>query len=119
MAHMWHDNFRVVELCWECAVPFNIAGTFDRLFPVVHVSELKRVRIFPDRLINRLRVKETGRADFNGAILPENIWKTELDTNEFEVEKIVDVRSGRVPRFGRVHRQVWSIRNDTVILIGV
>ena len=38
-------------------------------------------------------------------MLPEDSWERTLDEDEFEVEKILDVRSGRRTRFGRVQRQ--------------
>ena len=72
---------------------------------MVHVSKLKKVKIFPNRPINTLRVAEADRVDFNEAILPEDSWKTELEDNEFEAERIVDVKFGWKTRFGRVHRQ--------------
>ena len=48
---------------------------------------------------------ETDRVDFDEALLPEDSWEGNLETDEFEVEKIMDVRSGRKTRYGRVHRQ--------------
>ena len=48
---------------------------------------------------------ESDRVDFDEALLPEDSWEGELDEGEFEVEKIVDVRSGRKTRYGRVHHQ--------------
>ena len=103
--HMWHGPFRVAEVCGDYAVELEIASTSYRLFPVVHISKLKRVRIFPDRPTNVLTTEETARFDFDEALLPEDSWKTDLEHDEFEVEKIVDVRSGRKTRYGRVHRQ--------------
>ena len=105
LAHMWHGPFRVAELCGECAVRLEIAGTPYRLFPVVHISKLKQVRNFPDRPTNTLRMPEEDRVDFDEAILPEDSWEGELEDDEFEVERIAYVRSGRKTRFGRVHRQ--------------
>ena len=43
--------------------------------------------------------------DFDEALLPEDSFEGELGDDEFEVEKIVEVRSDRRTRFGRVHRQ--------------
>ena len=41
--------------------------------------------------------------------------ENELDTDEYEVEKILDVRSGRKTRYDRVHRQYlvqWKPHSD-------
>lgn len=74
LAHMWHGPFRVAELCGECAVRLEIAGTPYGLFPVVHISKLKQVRNFHDRPTNTLRMPEEDRVDFDEAILPEDSW---------------------------------------------
>ena len=50
-------------------------------------------------------MNESDRVDFDEALLPEDSWEGDLDEDEFEVTKIVDVRSGRKTRYGRVHRQ--------------
>ena len=52
-----------------------------------------------------LNVEEADRFDFDESLLPEDSWERTLDEDEFEVEKILDVRSGRRTRFGRVQRQ--------------
>jgi hypothetical protein len=73
------------------------------------------VRNFPDRPKNQLNVEEVDRVDFDEAMLPEDGWERPLDENEFEVEKIMDVRSGRKTRFGRVQRQYlvqWKGSSD-------
>ena len=105
LAHMWHGPFRVADKCGDHAVRLEIAGTPYRLFPVVHVSKLKSVRVFTERPANLLNVEEADRVDFDEALLPEDSWEGDLKEGEFEVEKIIDVRSGRKTRYGRVHRQ--------------
>ena len=45
------------------------------------------------------------RVDFDESILPEDSSEIELDADEYEVEKILDVRSGRKTRYGRIHKQ--------------
>ena len=72
---------------------------------MVHVSKLKQVKVFPDRPKNQLTLYEADRMDFDEALLPEDSWEGDLDVNEFEVDRIVDMRSGRKTRYGRVHRQ--------------
>ena len=45
------------------------------------------------------------RVDFDEALLPEDRREGDLEEGELKVEEIVDVRSGRKTRYGRVHRQ--------------
>ena len=63
------------------------------------------MRIFPDHPKNVLNVEEVDRVDFDEAMLPEVSWEGKLEADEYEVEKIVDMRSNRRTRYGRVHRQ--------------
>ena len=105
LAHMWHGPFRVAEMCGDHAVRLEISGTSYRLFPIVHLSKLKQLRAFPERPKEKLMVEEEDRFDFDEALLPEDSWEGDLEEGEFEVEQIVDVRSGRKTRYGRVHRQ--------------
>ena len=48
---------------------------------------------------------EADRLDFDEALLLEHSWECDLDDGEYEVEEVLDVRSGRKTRYGRVHRQ--------------
>ncbi|GMF58964.1 unnamed protein product [Phytophthora fragariaefolia] len=86
------------------AARIEIAGSEYRLFPIVHVAKLKLVRRFPDRPHVELVTDGVDRLDFDEALLPEDSWGSTLAEDEFEVEQIVDVRSGRRTRYGRVHR---------------
>uniref|UniRef100_H3H4X9 Integrase catalytic domain-containing protein n=1 Tax=Phytophthora ramorum TaxID=164328 RepID=H3H4X9_PHYRM len=76
------------------AARLEMAGTEYRLFPIVHVSELKAVKVFPDRPDVTLATDESGRFDFDEALLPEDSWEGSRSDDEFEVERIADVRSG-------------------------
>ena len=49
LARMWHGIFRVAELCAGICGSFRDHRKTYILFPVVHVSKLKRVVKFPDR----------------------------------------------------------------------
>ena len=71
----------------------------------MHVSNLNRVKKFPDRPNSELIVERGDRVDFDESLLPEDSWEIELDTDEYEVEQILDVRSGRNTRYGRIHKQ--------------
>ena len=88
---MWHGSFRVMELYGRHAVRLKVSGTPYRLFPLVHISKLKRVKNFLERPRNQLKVEEADRLDFDEAMLPEDSWERTLDKDEFEVEKIMDV----------------------------
>ena len=46
LAHMWHGPFRVADICRDHAVKLEIAGTPYRLFPIVHLLKLKKVKTF-------------------------------------------------------------------------
>ena len=43
-----------------------------------------------------------GRLDSDESMLPEDMWERTLEEDEFEVEKIMDVRSGRKTHFRRI-----------------
>ena len=101
---MWHEPFRVIYKCVDHAVRLEVAVTPYKVFSVVYVSKLKLVRKFPDRYMERLRVSEAVRVDFDEARLPEGSWVGDLK-DEFEVDRITDMRSGRRTRYGRMHRQ--------------
>ena len=73
------------------------------------------MKTYPNRPTNVLRVTEADLADFDEAILPEESWENDLEDNEYEVERLVDVRSGRKTGFERIHRQLlvyWKGYSD-------
>ncbi|OWY91801.1 hypothetical protein PHMEG_00039475 [Phytophthora megakarya] len=105
LAHQWHGPFRVAEKINEFSVKVEIAGTWYQIFPVVHVSKLNLVKDFPDRPRVELTVDEADRLDFDDILLPEDSWVPDLGADEYEVERILDVRSGKKPRFGRIYRE--------------
>ena len=83
LAHMWHGPFRVKELCGTHAVCLEISNTPYRLFLLVHISKLKRVKTFPDRHKNLFNVEEADRFDFDESLLPEDSWERTLYEDEF------------------------------------
>ncbi|KAE9298783.1 hypothetical protein PR003_g23144 [Phytophthora rubi] len=105
LAHMWHGPFRVKEMVSNFAARLETAGTDYRLFPVVHVSKLKPVRVFPGRPTVTLTAGNEDRLDFDEALLPEDSWDQELEEGEYDVERIRDVRTGRRTRYGRTLRE--------------
>ncbi|POM69701.1 Reverse transcriptase [Phytophthora palmivora] len=49
LAHTWNGPFRVLEIVCENVLRLTITSTEYRLFPVVHNSQIKPVRHFPER----------------------------------------------------------------------
>ncbi|KAE8961748.1 hypothetical protein PF011_g29632 [Phytophthora fragariae] len=112
---MWHGPFRVSEMVCNFAARLETAGTDYRLFPVVHVSKLKAVRVFPDRPAMILTTGGEDRFDFDEALLPEDSWDQGLEEDEYEVERISDVRTGRRTRYDRALREFqvyWRSYDD-------
>ncbi|OWZ05113.1 LOW QUALITY PROTEIN: reverse transcriptase [Phytophthora megakarya] len=104
LAHMWHGPNRVTEPIGNHAARLETAGPGYRIFPIVHLSKLKPVRTFPDRPKLVLNTEDDVRILMK-KLLSDNSWDTPLDEGEFEVERILDVRSGRRTRCGWVHRE--------------
>ena len=75
----------------------------------MHLSRLIQLRIFPERPKDGLVVEEGDRFNIDDSILPEYSWEGDLDEGEFKVKKIMDVRSGRKTRYGRVHQQFMVV----------
>ncbi|OWZ10245.1 reverse transcriptase, partial [Phytophthora megakarya] len=106
LAHMWHGPFRVAELVNTYAARLETSDTPYQLFPIVHLSKLKPVREFPSRPELRLTVPLDERFDYDEELLPEDSWEArELDDGIYEVERILNVREGRVTRYGRATRE--------------
>ena len=114
LAHMWHGPFRVREFCERHVVRLEMSNAPYRLFPLIHISKLERVKTFPNRLKNLFNVEEADRLNFDESLLPEDSWERTLDEDEFKVEKIMDVRSGRRTHFGRVQRQYLVLWKGSV-----
>ncbi|OWZ08634.1 LOW QUALITY PROTEIN: hypothetical protein PHMEG_00018793 [Phytophthora megakarya] len=95
LAHLWHGPFRVAEKINEFSVKLEIADTGYQIFPVD----------FPGQPRVELTVDEADRLDFDEFLLPEDSWVPDLGADEYEVERISDVRSGKKNRFGRIYRE--------------
>ena len=54
-----------------------------------------------------MNVEEADRLDYDEAMLPEDSWERTLDEDEFEVETIMDVRSGKKACLGIIYRQYF------------
>ncbi|POM58035.1 LOW QUALITY PROTEIN: Reverse transcriptase [Phytophthora palmivora] len=105
LAHLWHGPFRIVEKVGEHAVKLEITGSGYHVFPVVHVTQLKLVKEYLDRPLMRLTVGSQDRLDFDEDLLPGDSLIQDHDPDEYEVEKITDMRSGRRTRYGRIYRE--------------
>ncbi|POM75698.1 Hypothetical protein PHPALM_7158 [Phytophthora palmivora] len=68
-------------------------------------TQIKPVRQFPDRPQMWLIIQDQDRFDFDEALLPDDSWIRDLDNDEYEVKKIVDMRSGKRTRYGRTLRE--------------
>ncbi|KAJ8520142.1 hypothetical protein ON010_g17989 [Phytophthora cinnamomi] len=95
LAHIWHGPFKVAEVIITYAVRLEFAGTEYRLFPIVHVAKLKPVRGFPYHPSVCLTTGDQDRLDFDEGLLPEDSWDVDLAEDEYVVERIADMRSGR------------------------
>ncbi|OWY98137.1 hypothetical protein PHMEG_00031169 [Phytophthora megakarya] len=100
IAHLWHVPFRVAEMIDEHAERLEIAGTEYRIFPIVHVSKLTLVRLFPCWPKQELGTRVEGCVDFDEALLPDDSWEREVDDDKYEVEKTIEVRPSRKTRYG-------------------
>ncbi|ETO99898.1 hypothetical protein F441_22680 [Phytophthora nicotianae CJ01A1] len=50
--------------------------------------------------------------NFDEGMLPEDSWERELEEDEYEVERIADVRSSKKPRYGRTRREYLVFWKD-------
>lgn len=108
LPHVWHGPFQVLELVKDHAARLDISETEYRIYPLVHISKLKLVREYPDRPDTKLVVNEVDRVDFDESLLPEDSWATELENDEYEVEKVLDMRIGRKTRYGRIQHEFFG-----------
>ncbi|OWZ05833.1 reverse transcriptase [Phytophthora megakarya] len=119
LAHLWHGPFRVAEKIGEYAVKLEIAGSAYNIFPVIHVAKIKPVIEFPDRPVIHLMTQGQDRLDFDEALFPGDSWIQDLDPDEYEVERISAMKTGRKTRYGRIFRGIlvhWGDLNCGTIL---
>ena len=94
VAHLRHGPFRVIDKCVNHATRFEIVNTHFQVFPVMHVSKVKLIQMFPDLPMERRSVNEEGRVDFDKALLPGDSMVGDLAEDEYKVKKVMKVRSG-------------------------
>ena len=56
--------------------------------------------------------------DFDESLLPEDSWENDLATDEYEVEKILDVRSGRGSFMSECIDSIWCSGRYIAIRLG-
>ncbi|ETK95835.1 hypothetical protein F441_01676 [Phytophthora nicotianae CJ01A1] len=69
------------------------------------MSKLKLVKSYPERPTSTLTNHEADRVDFDEGLLPKDSWERELEEDEYEVERITDVRSSKKTRYGCTGRE--------------
>ncbi|OWZ23050.1 reverse transcriptase [Phytophthora megakarya] len=106
LAQLWHVPFRVAEKIGGYAVKLEIAGSMYGIFPVVHVSTIKPVRMFPDRPVAHIMESDTDRVKFDETLLPEDSWIQDRDLDEYEVDRISDMRTGKRTRYAGVDMKI-------------
>ncbi|OWZ11732.1 reverse transcriptase [Phytophthora megakarya] len=95
LAHLWHGPFRVVEKIGEYAVKLEIAGSAFHISPI-----------------------DQDRLDFDEALLPGHSWIQVRDPDEYEVERISDMRTGRKTIYSRILREFLVHWRGTRIRLG-
>ncbi|GMF90235.1 unnamed protein product [Phytophthora fragariaefolia] len=103
LAHMWHGPFRIEEIHDDFRVKLKVTDSGYRVNPWVHVSRLKPRALFPKRPTVEIEVAEDD--DFDAALLPEDSWEPDSERNEYEVEKILDLRWSKRTRTSRRTRE--------------
>ncbi|GMF52911.1 unnamed protein product [Phytophthora fragariaefolia] len=103
LAHMWHGPFRIEEMHDNFRVKLKVKDTGYRVNPWVRVSRLKPRALFPKRPTEEVEVAEDD--DFDAALLPEDSWEPDALNDEYEVEKILDLRWVKRTRTSRRIRE--------------
>jgi len=106
LAHLWHGPFRIKrkvdQHCYELELP---AREGYRFYHVVHLARLKPRVLFPDRPLAELSEPSLPRLDFDEELLPEDSFIPDNQADVWEVEALIDDRTKRERKFGRIHRQ--------------
>ncbi|POM57600.1 Hypothetical protein PHPALM_37864, partial [Phytophthora palmivora] len=114
LAHMWQGPFRIQEIHDNFRVKLRVENTGYRVNPWVHVSRLKPRALFPKLPIVEMEVSEDD--DFDAALLPEDSWEPDVVNDEYEVERILDLRWTKRTRTSRRIREYlvkWKGYDET------
>ncbi|KAE8965922.1 hypothetical protein PF010_g29408 [Phytophthora fragariae] len=113
LAHMWHGPFRIDEVHDDFRVRLKVEGTSYRVNPWVHISRLKPRALHPKRPVEEVEVGEDD--DFDTALLPEDSWEPDSGGDEYEVEKILDLRWSKRTRTSKRSKEYlikWKNYDD-------
>ncbi|OWY92367.1 LOW QUALITY PROTEIN: hypothetical protein PHMEG_00038665, partial [Phytophthora megakarya] len=113
LAHLWHGPFRIDEVLDDFRVKLKVDKTGYRVNPWVHISRLKPRALFPKRPTVSVEIGEED--DFDAALLPENSWEADAQKDEYEVEKILDLRWSKKTRTSKRRREYlvkWKNYDD-------
>jgi hypothetical protein len=106
LAHLWHGPFRVKrkvdQHCYELELP---AREGYRFYPIVHVARLKPRMLLPERPTVELAEPDLPRLDFDEELLPEDSFEPAVHDDVWEVDALLDDRTRRERKFGRITRQ--------------
>ncbi|OWY96959.1 hypothetical protein PHMEG_00032632 [Phytophthora megakarya] len=106
LAHLWHGPFRIDEVLDDFRVKLKVDSTGYRVNPWVHISRLKPRVLFPKRPTVTVDVDEED--DFDAALLPEDSWEADVQKDEYEVEKILDLRWSKKTWISKRRRSTLS-----------
>ncbi|KAK1930508.1 hypothetical protein P3T76_013830 [Phytophthora citrophthora] len=103
----------------EFMIKLEIAGSGYHIFPIVHVSKLKLVRIFPDQPRVELAVNEADCLAFDETLLPEDSWVPDLGADEYEVERVSNMWCGKGPATAESTESFWYTGSATTNRLGL
>ncbi|GMF23859.1 unnamed protein product [Phytophthora fragariaefolia] len=99
----WKELSERLKSGFEKGDSLRVADSGYRAKPWVHISRLKPRVLFPKRPTVEIEVAEDD--DFDAALLPEDSWEPDSERNEYEVEKILDLRWSNRSRTSRRTRE--------------
>ncbi|GMF50568.1 unnamed protein product [Phytophthora fragariaefolia] len=99
----WKELSERLKSGFEKGDSLKVTVSGYRVNPWVHVSRLKLRALFPKRPTVEIEVAEDD--DFDAALLPEDSWEPDSERNEYEVEKILDLRWSKRTRTSRRTRE--------------
>ncbi|KAK1943754.1 hypothetical protein P3T76_005150 [Phytophthora citrophthora] len=96
LTHLWHDPFRIDEVHEDFRVKIKVeaVSTLGRLKPRV---------LFPKRPTVVIDVDDDD--DFDAALFPEDSWKPDAGNDEYEAERILDLRRSKRTRTTKRNRE--------------
>jgi hypothetical protein len=101
---MWHGPYRIEEKINEFTYKLDLKKENAQFYPLVHISRLKPCFGWGDRPTEE-KEHPGELVDFDEALLPEDSWEVDEEEGEYEVESILDSKTIRPTRTGRVRKQ--------------